>query len=148
MRRDLRTSGGSGSVVFSGLLRCARDFIFARPSNHWFSSGSRLRRFGKIASFNVGGYSSTLDKQRLLQVRRRRFGNRTRSHPCCGLFSSQQFIVFVAKNQAACAIVLFSASDDSHRVGPFRTLILFRCVSDPSFCSVRSLFILSAPSPQ
>jgi len=57
---------------------------------------------------------------------------------------SQHFIVFVAKNQAACAIVLFSASDDSHRVGPFRTLILFRCVSDPSFCSGRSWLSVAA----
>jgi hypothetical protein len=37
----------------------------------------------------------------------------------------------VIKNQAAPAVVLFSASDDRHRVEPFRALIFFRCLSDP-----------------
>jgi hypothetical protein len=34
IRPDLRTSGGRGRVVFSGLRRCARDFISARASSH------------------------------------------------------------------------------------------------------------------
>ena len=47
----------------------------------------------------------------------------------------------MVENQAARALMLFSAFDYRHSVEPFRALIFSRCVSDSSFCSNPSLVI-------